>query len=94
VLSGSRNFASFAEIKNWVVKGRNLPNDLDSKRLLQERSFFGLGFGFFGGDDYGCGYFVLIFEVEEFNAHGAAAGGADGFGIDPDDLTGWVSTAS
>jgi hypothetical protein len=32
--------------------------------LLEEGSFFGLDFGFFGGDDYGGGYFVLGFEVE------------------------------
>jgi hypothetical protein len=45
-----------------------------------------LGFGFFWGDDYGGGYFVLGFEVEELDALGAAAGGADGFGVDADDL--------
>ena len=44
------------------------------------------GFGFFWGDDYGGGYFVLGFEVEELDALGAAAGGADGFGVDADDL--------
>jgi hypothetical protein len=41
--------------------------------LLKERTFFGLGFGFFWGDDYGGGYFVLVFEVEELDARGAAA---------------------
>jgi hypothetical protein len=46
-----------------------------------------LGFGFFGWDDYGGGYFVLVFEVEELDALGAAAGGADGFGVDADDRT-------
>ena len=45
-----------------------------------------MGFGFFRGDDYGGGYFVLGFEVEELDALGAAAGGADGFGVDADDL--------
>jgi hypothetical protein len=45
-----------------------------------------LGLGFFWGDDDGGGYFVLILEVEEFDALGAAAGGADGFGVDADDL--------
>jgi hypothetical protein len=45
-----------------------------------------LGFGFFWGNDYGGGYFVLVFEVEELDAHGAAAGGSYGFGVDADDL--------
>jgi hypothetical protein len=31
------------------------------------------------GDDYGGGYFVLVFEVEQLDARGAAASGADGF---------------
>jgi hypothetical protein len=39
-----------------------------------------------GEDDHGGGYFVLGFEVEELDALGAAAGGADGFGADADDL--------
>jgi hypothetical protein len=56
------------------------------EKLLQKRSLFGLGFGFFGGDDDGGGYFVLVFEVEQLDALGAAAGGADGFGVDADDL--------
>jgi hypothetical protein len=56
------------------------------KKLLQKRSLFGLGFGFFGGNDDGGGDFVLGFEVEELDALGAATGGADGFGIDADDL--------
>ena len=34
----------------------------------------------------GGGDFVLVFEVEELGALGAAAGGADGFGVDADDL--------
>jgi hypothetical protein len=50
--------------------------------LLKERSFFGVGFGFFWRDDSGGGYFVLVFEVEELDAHGAAAGGADGFRVE------------
>src|ERR1700722_11937918 len=54
--------------------------------LLKEGSFFGLGFGFFWGDYYGGGYFVLGVEVEEFDALGAAAGCSDGFGVDADDL--------
>ncbi len=61
-------------------------NSIGRFELLQERSLFGLGFGFFWGDDYGGGYFVLGFEVEELDALGAAAGGADGFGVDADDL--------
>ena len=32
------------------------------------------------------------FEVEEFDAVGAAAGGADGFGVDADDLAELVMT--
>jgi hypothetical protein len=32
--------------------------------LLQERSLFELDLGFFWGDDYGGGYFVLAVEVE------------------------------
>ena len=39
-----------------------------------------------GGDDYGGGYIVLEFEVEELDALGAAAGGADGFSGDAEDL--------
>jgi hypothetical protein len=45
-----------------------------------------LRFGVFGGDDYGGGYFVVVVEVEELDAGGGAAGGADGFGVDADDL--------
>ena len=37
-------------------------------------------------DDYGGGYFVVGVEVEEFYALGAAACGADGLGVDADDL--------
>ena len=59
---------------------------MTNKRLLQQRSVFGLGFGFFWGDYYCCGYFVLVFEVEEFYSAGGAAGGADGFGVDADDF--------
>ena len=43
-------------------------------------------FGVFGGDDGGGGYFVVGFEVEEMDARGAAAGGADALGVDADDL--------
>src|SRR5580692_3623276 len=57
------------------------------KRLLQEGSVLGLvGFGVFGGDGHGGGYFVVLVEVEELYAGGAAAGGADLFGVDADDL--------
>jgi hypothetical protein len=45
-----------------------------------------LGLGFFGWDDDGGGDLVLVFEVEELDALGAATGGADGFGVDADDL--------
>src|SRR5439155_16795926 len=56
------------------------------KKLLQKRSLFGLGLGFFGGDDDGGGYLVVAVEVEEFDAAGGAAGGADALGVDADDL--------
>lgn len=36
--------------------------------LLEEGSFFWLGFVFFWGDDYGGGYLVLVVEGEEFDA--------------------------
>jgi hypothetical protein len=39
------------------------------------------------GDDYGGGSFILVFQVEELDAQGAAAGGSYGFGVDADDLT-------
>jgi len=45
-----------------------------------------LGFGVFGGDDDGGGDFVVGVEVEELDAGGGAAGGADGLGVDADDL--------
>ena len=45
-----------------------------------------MGFGVFGGDGDGGGDFVVGVEVEEFDAGGGAAGGADGFGVDADDL--------
>jgi len=54
--------------------------------LLQQCSVFGWGFGFVGGDDHGGGYLVVGVEVEELYAHGGSAGGADGFGVDADDL--------
>src|ERR1039458_6171606 len=58
----------------------------ERSRLLQQRAVFGLGFGVFGGDDDGGGYFVIGVEVEELDAGGGAAGGADGFGVDADDF--------
>ena len=36
------------------------------------------------GDDHGCGY--LVVEVEEFDAHGGSAGGADLPGVDAEVL--------
>jgi len=54
--------------------------------LLQQRSIFIGGFGFVGGDYHGGGYLVVGVEVEELDAHGGAAGGADGFGVNADDL--------
>ena len=54
--------------------------------LLQEGAVFGLGFGVFGGDDHGGGDLVVLIQVEELDAGGAAACGADGLGVDADDL--------
>ena len=54
--------------------------------MLEQRAAFGLGFGVFGGDGHGGGYFVALFEVEEFDALGASAGSADLLGVDTDDL--------
>jgi len=54
--------------------------------LLQQRSVFVWCLGFVGGDYHGGGYLVVGVEVEELYAHGGAAGGADGFGVDADDL--------
>ena len=45
-----------------------------------------MGFGVFGGDDDGGGDLVVGVEVEELDAGGGAAGGADGLGVDADDL--------
>jgi hypothetical protein len=36
-----------------------------------------LGFGFFWGDNYGGGYFVLVFEAEEFYSADRTADGSD-----------------
>jgi hypothetical protein len=41
---------------------------------------------FFWGQDYGCGYAVAGFHVQEADALGVAAGFADGFGIHADDF--------
>ena len=41
---------------------------------------------FFGRNDYGGGDLVFGLEVEEADALGGAAGGADGLGVDADDL--------
>ena len=53
---------------------------------MQQGAVFGLGFGVFGGDDDGGGDLVVGVEVEELDAGGGAAGGADGLGVDADDL--------
>ena len=45
-----------------------------------------MGFGVFGGDGHGGGYFVVGVEVEELDSGGGAAGGADGLGVDANDL--------
>ena len=54
--------------------------------LLQQCSAFAAGLGFIGWDNGGAGYLVVGVEVEEFDAGGVAAGTADGFGVDADDL--------
>ena len=43
-------------------------------------------FGVFWGDGHGGGDAVVVVEVDEFDAGGGAAGGADGFGVDADDF--------
>ena len=54
--------------------------------LLQEHAFWGFGFGVFWGDDHGGGYLVVGVEIEELDAGGGTAGGADALGVDADDL--------
>jgi hypothetical protein len=53
--------------------------------LLRKRALFGLGFGFFWGMTTAA---TLSWgsKVEDLDALGAAASGADGFGVDADDL--------
>src|SRR5580658_9166070 len=53
--------------------------------LLKQRASVAIGF-FFRGQDYGGGYAVTGFHVQEANALGVAAGFADGFGIHADDF--------
>jgi hypothetical protein len=56
------------------------PTSLTLRRqfeLLEQCAVFGLNLRVFGGDDYGGGYFVVGVEVEELDAGGGAAGGAD-----------------
>ena len=45
-----------------------------------------MDFGVFWGDYYGGGYFVVGVQVQELDAGGAAAGVADGLGVDADDF--------
>ena len=45
-----------------------------------------VGLWVFGGDGHGGSYFVVLVEVEELDAGGAAAGGADALGVDADDF--------
>ena len=53
---------------------------------MQEGAVSAVDFGVFGGDDRRAGYLVVGVEVEELDAGGAAAGGADALGVDADDL--------
>jgi hypothetical protein len=77
-----------------MESGKTLPKNLIIRRrspvcfvvFIAAVYLLPVGVSLFRGHDYGGGYFVLVFEVEEFDAHGAAAGGADGFGVDADDL--------
>src|ERR1700679_2233204 len=71
------------------MDGRELelvPFGVSFAALLQEGAVLGLALGVLGGDDHGGGYFVVGVEVEELDAHGGSTGGANGFGVDADDL--------
>ena len=54
--------------------------------LLQQRWLVVVAIQLIGGDDDGGGYFVVGLEVEQADALGGAAGGADSLGVDADDL--------
>ena len=53
---------------------------------MQQRRLVVLAVQLVGRDDDGGGYLVVGFEVEQADALGGAAGGADGLGVDADDL--------
>ena len=55
---------------------------------MDERACFSCWFGVFGGDGHGGGYLVVLVEVDELDALGAAAGGSDLPGVDADDFAG------
>jgi hypothetical protein len=62
----------------WTTRERH--------RLLQQGAVLGGVFGVFWGDYHGGGYFVVGVEVQEFYAHGGAAGGSYALGVDADDF--------
>jgi hypothetical protein len=70
-----------------IVFGTSEAVPLINRLLLNEGAVFGGELGVFWGDDGGRGYLVVGFEVEELYAHGGSAGGADGLGVDADDLS-------
>src|SRR6185437_16707713 len=72
---------------------KQIPCGDDNKKLLPTGKLLhggggvgGGGLGVFGRDDDGGGDLVVGVEVEELDAGGGAAGGADGFGVDADDF--------
>src|SRR5450631_3299598 len=52
--------------------------------LLQQRWL--VVFQLFGRNDYRCGYLVIRFQVEDADALGGAAGGADSLGVATNDF--------
>ena len=54
--------------------------------LLHQGAVFAVGLWVFGWDDGGAGDLVVGLEVQEADAGGGAAGGADALGVDADDL--------
>ena len=59
---------------------------VDAMGLLKQGALFVVRNGFFRRDDDGGGDLVVGFQVEEADALGGAAGGANGLGVDADDF--------